>query len=164
MKKYSNSKTNKKIKIRRHCFLEKLSDSNLAKFQPNWFTGGRLGGYSFRENRWKRCLAEYYKTKAVNVDACQRRNNNSDTSRKRLKKRHLAETTCIIFWYTARLGHEEFKQVNLVTLIFSLTFCFFYNRYISWARFPYNPIHLLCIHSLLLKKKQRLACVAGGIV
>ena len=42
-KKWSNSKTKKEIKIRRHGFLEKLSDSKLAKFQPNWFTGCRLG-------------------------------------------------------------------------------------------------------------------------
>ena len=36
-------KTRKEITIRRHAFLEKLSDSKLAKFQPNWFTGCRLG-------------------------------------------------------------------------------------------------------------------------
>ena len=29
----------KEIKIRQHGFLEKLSDSKLAKFQQNWFTG-----------------------------------------------------------------------------------------------------------------------------
>ena len=43
MKKYSNWKTKQEIKIRRHSFLEKLSDSKLAKFQPNWFTGCGLG-------------------------------------------------------------------------------------------------------------------------
>jgi len=33
----------KRIKIRRHGFVDKLSDNNLAKFQPNWLRGCRLG-------------------------------------------------------------------------------------------------------------------------
>ena len=43
VKKYSNSKMKKDIKNCRHVFWEKPSDSKLAKFQPNWFTGCRLG-------------------------------------------------------------------------------------------------------------------------
>ena len=33
----------RKIKIRRHCFVGKLSDNNLAKFQSNWSRYYRLG-------------------------------------------------------------------------------------------------------------------------
>ena len=86
----------KEIKIRRHDFLEKLSDSKLAKFQPNWFLGCRLGvqnipstcpDFHFKKtvekDFWRRNTREEiitdYNTKAVNVDAYQRRGNNSDT-------------------------------------------------------------------------------------
>ena len=95
----SNSKTKKEIKIRRHCFLEKLSDSKLAKFQPNWFTGCRLGvsnvpstcpDFHFEKTWgkeiWLRITRDEiiteYNTKAVNVDAYQRRDSNSDTAGK----------------------------------------------------------------------------------
>ena len=33
----------RRIKIRRHNFVGKLSDKNFAKFQPNWSRGWRLG-------------------------------------------------------------------------------------------------------------------------
>ena len=40
-----NSKTKKEIKIRRHDFLEKLSNSKLAKFQP---IGSRVADLEFK--------------------------------------------------------------------------------------------------------------------
>ena len=43
VKEYSNSKMKKEITIRSHGFLEKLSDSKLAKFQPKFFKGCQLG-------------------------------------------------------------------------------------------------------------------------
>ena len=75
-----------------------LSDSKLAKFQPNWFTGCRLGvlnvpstcpDFHFEKtvekDFWRRITRDEiitdYNTKAVNVDAYQRRDNNSDTAR-----------------------------------------------------------------------------------
>ena len=33
----------RRIKIRRHGFVGNPTDNNLAKFQPNWFRGCRLG-------------------------------------------------------------------------------------------------------------------------
>ena len=103
VKKYSNSKTKKEIKIRKHCFLEKLSDSKLAKFQPNWFLGCWLGvqnipstcpDFYFKkkvEKDFWRCntreeIITDFNTKAVNVDAYQRRDNNSDTAGKGHKR------------------------------------------------------------------------------
>ena len=44
-KKYSNSKTKKEVKIRRHSFLEKLSDSKLANFSP---IGSRVADLEFK--------------------------------------------------------------------------------------------------------------------
>ena len=44
MKKYSNSKTRKEIKIRRHGFLEKLFDSKLANSQ----IGSRVADLEFK--------------------------------------------------------------------------------------------------------------------
>ena len=101
MKKYSYSKTKKEIKIRRHSFLEKLSDSKLAKFQPNWFLGCRLGvqnisstcpDFDFEKtvekDFWQRNTCEEiitdYGTKAVNVDAYQRRDNTAAWRSKKL--------------------------------------------------------------------------------
>jgi len=53
----------RRIKIRRHGFVGKLSDNNLAKFQPNWSRGCQLGvqnacitrpKFSYRETRKNR--------------------------------------------------------------------------------------------------------------
>jgi len=38
-----NFKMKRRIKIRRHGFVGKLSDNSLAKYQPNWSRGCRLG-------------------------------------------------------------------------------------------------------------------------
>ena len=71
----------------------------MDKFQPNWFTGCRLGVENVPstcpdfhvektvEKEFWRCLTRdgiitVYNTKAVNVDAYQRRDNNSDTAGK----------------------------------------------------------------------------------
>ena len=98
-KKYSNSKTKKEIQIRIHGLLEKLSDSKLAKFQPNWFTGCRLGVQNvtstcpdfhfektmekdFQRRITREEIITDYNTKAVNVAAYQRRDNNSETAGK----------------------------------------------------------------------------------
>jgi len=43
MKKAYNFKMKRRIKIRRHGFEGNLSDNNLAKLQPNWSRGWRLG-------------------------------------------------------------------------------------------------------------------------
>ena len=99
MKKYSNSKTKKEIKIRRHGFLEKPSDSKLAKFQPNWFSGCRRGVQNVpstcpdfhlektvETDFWRRITRDEiitdYNTKSVNADAYQRRDINNDTAGK----------------------------------------------------------------------------------
>jgi len=38
-----NFEMKRRIKISRHGFVGKLSNNNLAKFQPNWSRGCRLG-------------------------------------------------------------------------------------------------------------------------
>ena len=71
----------------------------MAKFQPNWFTGCRLGvsnvpstcpDFHFEKTEekdfWRLIIRDEiitdYNTKAVNVDAYQRRDNNGDTAGK----------------------------------------------------------------------------------
>ena len=88
--------------LHRHGFLEELSDSQLAKFQPNWFTGCRLGvsnvpstccDFHFEKTGekdfWRGITRDEitdYNTKAVNVDAYQKRENNSNTAGKGYKR------------------------------------------------------------------------------
>ena len=85
----------KEIKIRRHGFLENLSDSKLANFGSRvadlkFKTYPQLALIFFSRKQWKSFwrritrdeIITDYNTKAVNVDAYQRRDNNSDTAGK----------------------------------------------------------------------------------
>ena len=77
MKKYSNSKTNKEIKIRRHRFLEKLSAVRWPNFSQIGSRVADLGDIHFEKTSgkdvWRSITRDEiisdYKTKAVNVDA-----------------------------------------------------------------------------------------------
>jgi len=51
VEKRSSFKTKREIKTRRKSYVEKLSGNNLAKFQPNWSSGCRLGVQNVRTTR-----------------------------------------------------------------------------------------------------------------
>ena len=51
VEKESSFKTKRRIKIHRHSFVEELSGNILAKFQPNWSSGCRLGVENVRTTR-----------------------------------------------------------------------------------------------------------------